>query len=279
MLTVFAVFVMIGASPTSKSFHVAVPSRATAVRMVVLGPPGVGASSLVRRFCVDTFQESGTDSSSSSSSDASSSSTSSFSSSSSSSSSWGARFHSKLLLAAEQVLRFQLWDVPGGDELLAPVYLANAHVCLVCFDLSRPKTLGAATALLRGVPGQVTTFVLCVLFVCLFVLVCFAGFLCCLSWRLQQTTVVLVGCKADLAGEELAPLLNEAAAAALQHGCCFAAATSARDVARGSPIQPLFVRSATMRLQGKQREETEKQLSTVCFVSAILRAPSWVPDS
>lgn len=123
---------MISANSPSKTFHIT--SRVNAVRVVVLGPPGVGVSSLVRRFCVDTFEEAP----------------------SSSSSTWGARFHTKLLLASDQVLRFQLWDVPGGDELLAPVYLANAHVCLVCFDLSRPKTLGAATAMLRGVSGQVS---------------------------------------------------------------------------------------------------------------------------
>jgi GTPase SAR1 family protein len=178
VLTVFAVFVMIGASPTSKSFHVAVPSRATAVRMVVLGPPGVGASSLVRRFCVDTFQESGTDSSSSSSSDASSSSTSSFSSSSSSSSSWGARFHSKLLLAAEQVLRFQLWDVPGGDELLAPVYLANAHVLSRLLRSLPPQNAGSRhrSAARSARTGDNVCFVC---FVCLFVRSClFCWFFC-----------------------------------------------------------------------------------------------------
>ncbi len=94
-------------------------ARVSAVKVVVLGPPSVGSSSLVRRFCVDTFEEDDDDDEEKSGTRAASS-----------AHTWGARFHSKLLLVAGgegHVLRFQIWDVPGGDELLAPVYLAQVR--------------------------------------------------------------------------------------------------------------------------------------------------------
>jgi GTPase SAR1 family protein len=221
---------ILASSPSGKLFSGALASRVSAVKVVVLGPPGVGSTALVRRFCVDSFQDG----------------------ESSGASWWGARFSTKMLLASDHVLRFQIWDVPGGDETLAPVYFAQAHVCLVCFDLSRPKTLAAAL--------QVRSGTIVCLFVCLF------------DFKLQLlqgisgqdrpnsvSTLVLVGCKADLCGDAAA-VLNEAAAAALTHNCAFVAATSAKDSVQGSSVQSLFISSAMVRDR------------------KVLRAPAWVPD-
>jgi len=181
--------------------------RVSTIRVACLGPPGVGTSSLIRRFCVDQFGED----------------------QAAARAGWGARFHSKLLLAGGEqphVLRFQVWDVPGGDELLAPVYMAQAHVCIICFDLSRPASLSASLRLLQGVSGQ--------------------------DRPNSISALVLAGCKADAASDSLAGVLNEAAAAALQHNCAFVAATSSKDGAQGSSIQGLFVRAANVRDQARE---------------------------
>ena len=113
-------------------------ARVSVARVAVVGPPGSGCSALVRRFVSDSFEAAGEREASEARG---------------AGEALGARFASKMLATPQHgLLRFQLWDVPGGDELLLPVYAAGASVVLVCFDLARPRTLGAAALLLRAAP-------------------------------------------------------------------------------------------------------------------------------
>lgn len=210
---------MVPASSPSKLQDGAVlaTTRVSVVRVAVLGPPGAGVSSLVRRFVSDAYDErpplpQGL----------------------------GARFHSKMLLTRQQLLlRFQIWDVPAGDEVLAPVYFATASVCVVCFDLSRSASLSAAALLLGRIASQ--------------------------EHPNAVSTLVLVGCKADAVAspEAMDAAVEEAGRVAQAHGCAFFAGTSAaRDRAVGSAVQHVFVNAALVRER-----------------AVALRPPPWVPDA
>lgn len=86
------------------------------MKIVLLGDSSVGKSSLVQRFASDTF-------------DANLPNT------------IGAAFISKPHTSSARTVKLEIWDTAGQERYksLTPMYYRNAHVALVCFDLSAPE--------------------------------------------------------------------------------------------------------------------------------------------
>ena len=215
---------IISASSPSKNFS-AVQRKVSVVKMVVLGGgQGFGCSSFVRAFTSGSFER--TDESGYTS--------------------LGAKFYSKMLLSKDDTIRFQIWDLPGASsELVAPIYYSTANVGLVCFDLSREKTLKLAEQTLRRIASQKTPNTI--------------------------EIYILVGCKLDLlpSGRGGEKLLEEAAAVAEANGCSAFSAISAKDLSLGElSIQKVFLNAALLKLEKGGKGSRR-----------YLKPPEWSPDS
>jgi len=97
----------------------------------MVGAPGVGKSSLVRRFVHSIFSEDY-------------------------SSTLGVKVDRKLVLFEQAAVSMVLWDMHGETEGLdvPPGYLRGASGALAVFDISRPETAATAATLLERVLEQ-----------------------------------------------------------------------------------------------------------------------------
>ncbi len=93
-------------------------------KVVMLGAPSVGKTSLVRRFVHSVFEESYH-------------------------STLGAKVERKNVNIGDKTANLLLWDIHGetDDLLVTPSYLQGAHAAVLVFDASRPETVDMALAL------------------------------------------------------------------------------------------------------------------------------------
>ena len=215
---------IISAGSPSKTFT-SPARRVSLVKVVVLGPQGVGCTALIKSFVSGgMFDEADEQEGEKRGS------------------SLGAKFHSKMLLSKDDTIRFQIWDIPSAStELIAPIYYSTANICLVCFDLTRPKTLALASQTLKQIMSQETPNIISV--------------------------YVLVGCKLDrVPPEDRATVMDEANALAEAHGCSMSVAVSAKDRSLGDiGIQHVFLNAALLKLRSGSKR--------------FLKPPEWVPDA
>lgn len=83
------------------------------VKVVLLGPSGVGKSSILKRYTDQNFQEN-------------------------EDSTMGASFHTKRVTYKNKVYRFQIWDTAGQEKYapLARMYYRDAQAILLVYDIT-----------------------------------------------------------------------------------------------------------------------------------------------
>ena len=88
-------------------------TKAREVKVVLLGDSGVGKSSLVLRFVVNDFKPY-------------------------SEATIGASFFSKLIIANNIPMKFQIWDTAGQEKYhsLAPMYYRGAAAAILVYDIT-----------------------------------------------------------------------------------------------------------------------------------------------
>jgi len=87
------------------------------VKVVLLGDPAVGKSSLVLRFTANHFKPYHE-------------------------STIGASFMSKAVRVNEETIKFQIWDTAGQEKYrtLAPMYYRGAAACIIVYDITNQNT-------------------------------------------------------------------------------------------------------------------------------------------
>ena len=93
------------------------PKKTYQYKLVLLGESAVGKSSLVLRFCRNTF-------------------------SSNLESTIGAAFLTQTISLSQDLMKFEIWDTAGQERYhsLAPMYYRGAHAAVVVYDLTSRVT-------------------------------------------------------------------------------------------------------------------------------------------
>lgn len=95
------------------------------VRAICVGSSNCGLTSIVRRFCYNSFDDDTDDAEGVENFSA-------------------PKFHSKLLLMANKTVRFQTWDVPSLVPAMLALYCRSASLALISFDLNDEQSLDVA---------------------------------------------------------------------------------------------------------------------------------------